>query len=122
MILKDEVYKIIGAAMEVYNVLGSGFLEPVYQEALEIELTERGIPFASQPLIPIFYKDKQLTKEYYADLICFDQIIGELKAVANLSDDHQSQLLNYLHATKNPVGLLINFGQEQSLEWKRLVL
>lgn len=119
---KEETYKIIGAAMEVYNVLGPGFLEAVYQEALEIELDERGIPFVSQALVPIFYKTRQLHKEYNADLICYEHIILELKAVDQLTKNFQAQLLNYLKGSRLSVGILINFGHEQDLEWKRMVL
>ena len=122
MLHKEEVYKIIGAAMEVYNELGPGFLEAVYQEALEIELNARGIPFVSQPLVPIFYKTRQLTKEYYPDLICYENIIVELKALDQLTKNFQSQLLNYLKASRLSVGVLINFGHEENLEWKRMVL
>ena len=83
---KDEVYQIIGAAIEVHSVLGWGFLEAVYQAALEIELEEQGIPFASQVPIRIHYKDRVLNKEYVADIVCFDQILLELKTVDNQSD------------------------------------
>ena len=122
MIYKEEVYKIVGVAMEVYNVLGSGFLEPVYQEALEIELDARGIPYQSQALIPICYKSRKLEKEYIADFICYQEIIFEIKAVERLTKTFQSHLLNYLHGAKKSVGLLINFGQEDGLEWKRMII
>jgi len=121
MLYKEEVYNIIGAAIEVYNVLGPGFLEAVYQEALEIELTERDIPFVSQPAIPIYYKTRQLTREYNADLLCYENIIVELKAVDCLTKNYQAQLLNYLNGSRSPLGLLINFGHENNLEWKRMV-
>lgn len=119
---KDEVYKIVGAAMEVYNVLGSGFLEPIYQEALEIELEERNIPFRSQTLIPVYYKSRKLEKEYIADFVCYQEIIVEIKAVERITKVFQSQLLNYLHGAKKSVGVLINFGHEDGLEWKRMVI
>lgn len=122
MLYKEEVYTVIGAAMEVYNVLGSGFLEPVYQEALEIELSERNIPFSAQALIPLYYKEKQMKKEYCADLICYEKLIVELKAVDKLCAAHKAQLLNYLHAAKLQVGVLINFGHTDGLEWKRMVV
>ncbi len=121
LILKDEVYAVVGAAMEVHSTLGSGFLEPVYQEAMEIESTTRGLPFVSQKVLKIHYKEHILNKEYIPDLIYFDQIIVELKALDRLSGKEESQLLNYLKATGMRVGVLINFGSHPKLEWKRLV-
>jgi GxxExxY protein len=99
LLLKEEVYSIVGAAMEVHTALGSGFLEPVYQEAMEIESTSRNLPFVSQKVLTIHYKDHILKKEYVPDLIYFDQIIVELKALDCLSGKEESQLLNYLKAT-----------------------
>lgn len=120
LILKDEVYSIIGAAMEVHSILGCGFLEPVYQEALEIELRKRKIPYAPQKQLPIYYKDNRLKKTYVADYIAFEKIVIEIKAITHLSSLEEAQLLNYLKATDHEVGLLINFGAE-SLQWKRMV-
>src|SRR5689334_4460600 len=122
LILKEEVYQIVGAAMEVYYQLGCGFLEPVYQEALEIELGRRAIPFEPQMEVVICYKGHILKKKYAADFICFDQIIIELKAFHGLSGREESQLLNYMKATRMHVGLLINFGSTPKLEWKRYVI
>ena len=121
LLLKDEVYNIIGAAIEVHRELGPGFLEAVYQEALERELTERQIPFVSQQVLTVHYKGKPLQKQYQADLICYEQIIVELKALNQLSGKEEAQLLNYLKATGLRVGLLINFGSTGKLEWKRRV-
>jgi GxxExxY protein len=121
LILKDEVYAIVGAAMEVHSVLGSGFLEPVYQEAMEIESGARNLPFVSQKLLQIRYKARILKKEYLADLIFFDQIVVELKALDHLTGREEAQLLNYLKATGIKVGVLINFGSRPKLEWKRFV-
>jgi GxxExxY protein len=121
LIYKDEVFAIVGAAMEVHTVLGSGFLEPVYQEALEIESRSRNLPFVSQKVLQIRYKEHILKKEYIADLIYFDKIIVELKALDRLSGKEEAQLLNYLKATGMKVGVLINFGSHPKLEWKRLV-
>lgn len=121
LILKEEVYKIVGAAMEVSIELGVGFLEPVYQEALGIELRSRSIPFVAQPTVRITYKGRTLLKEYIPDFICYDQIIVEIKAIKTLTTIEQAQLLNYLKATGKPVGLLLNFGAPK-LEWKRMVL
>ncbi len=121
LIYKEEVFAIVGAAMEVHTVLGSGFLEPVYQEALEIESRTRNLPFVSQMALQIRYKEHVLKKEYIADLIYFEKIIVELKALDRLSGKEESQLLNYLKATGMKVGVLINFGSHPKLEWKRLV-
>jgi len=121
LFLKDEVYAIVGAAIEVHRELGPGFLEPVYQEALEIELNEREIPFEAQKPLRIYYKDRLLTKTYLADLLCYGQIIVELKALNRLSGNEEAQILNYLKATGLKIGLLINFGSHDKLEWKRFV-
>ena len=122
LIYKDEVYSIMGAAMDVHRELGSGFLESVYQEALEMELTRRQIPFESQKPIKIIYKGMTLNKEFVADLICYGKIIVELKAQENLSGKEEAQVLNYLKATGIKVAVVINFGSHPKLEWKRLVL
>ena len=121
LLLKDEVYAIVGAAMEVHNVLGCGFLEAVYQEALEIELGKRNIPYIPQKQLPIYYKDNLLKKTYVVDYIAFEKIVIEIKAIAHLSPLEEAQLLNYLKDTDYELGLLINFGAE-SLQWKRMVL
>lgn len=120
LIYKEETYRIIGACMEVHNTLGCGFLEPVYQEALEHELSLQGIPFFPQKPIPIVYKDQVLEKQYIADFVAFEQIILEIKAATVLDDIHTAQVLNYLKATGFSLGILVNFGAK-SLEWKRIV-
>src|SRR5512136_423104 len=121
LLYRDEVYAIVGAAMEVYNQLGPGFLEAVYQEALEIELTERGIPFLSQKELRVLYKGQPLKKTYISDLTCYEKIIIELKAIDRLTGKDTAQLLNYLKATGLRLGLLINFGSSEKLEWERRV-
>ena len=121
LLYKDEVYAIVGAAMDVYNDLGPGFLENVYQEAMEIELESRKIPSQSPQEIHIRYKGRPLRKFYIADLVCYDQIIVELKAIDKLTLRDEGQLINYLKATGLKVGVLINFGHYPQLEWKRLV-
>ena len=121
LIYKDESYKIIGACMEVHTTLGCGFLEPVYQEALEIELGKRKIPFVREEILNIFYKDILLKKEYVADFICYDKIIVEAKAINQLQSEHIAQILNYLKITEFKLGLLVNFGTT-SLQYKRVVL
>jgi len=121
-ILQQEGYDFMAAAFEVYNELGSGFLEDPYQEAIELELTDRGIPFVAKPKLPIFYKGHQLRKTYEADLIVTDGIIVELKAVHLLAPEHEAQLINYLKATRKRVGYLVNFGAFPKLQWKRMIL
>ncbi len=121
LLCKEEVYAVVGAAMEVYNELGSGFLEAVYQEALEIELTLRGIPFEAQKELAILYKGRRLKKTYAADFLTFGKIIVEIKAIDRLTSGDEGQLLNYLSATELEVGVLINFGAKGNLEWKRMV-
>jgi GxxExxY protein len=121
LILKDEVYAVVAAAIEVHRELASGFLEGVYQEAMEIELSDRAIQFETQKPLVIRYKNRTLKKQYLADFICFSQIIVELKALDKLSGKEESQMLNYLKATGLRVGLLINFGSVGRLEWRRFV-
>jgi len=122
LIYKEESYQIVGACFEVYNFLGAGFLEGVYQECLEIELRNRNIPFESQKEITINYKGIDLVKKYNADIICYDKVLLELKATSKLTNDHRGQILNYLNATKFQLGLLINFGGFPRLEYERFVL
>jgi GxxExxY protein len=122
LLYKDEVYAIVGAAMEVYNNLGPGFLEAVYQEAMEVETASRKIPALPEQKLYIEYKGMPLKKFYEADLICYDKIIVEIKALDKLTSREEAQILNYLKATGMKVGLLINFGAHNDLEWKRLVL
>ena len=121
LIFKDEVYAIIGAAMDVYNNLHPGFAEPVYQECLEIESTKRSLPFVAQQEIPIFYKGQRIKKMYIADFVYYSQIVVEIKALDKPTSREEAQLLNYLKATNMPLGLLINFGAQNDLEWKRMV-
>ena len=118
--LKEETYRILGACFDVYNELGCGFLEPVYQEALEKELTIQKIPFKREVELPIYYKNDKLTKSYRADFICLDKIVLELKALSAITPQHEAQVLNYLKATKLQLGLLVNFGQK-SLVYKRII-
>jgi len=120
LLYKEEVYNIIGAAMRVHSVLGCGFLEAIYQEALAIEFEKKNIIHEKEKLININYDGIVLTKQYQADFLCYDKIIVEIKAVSELLPVHQSQLMNYLKATKMKVGLLINFG-EKSLVYERYV-
>jgi GxxExxY protein len=112
----------MAAVFEVYNELGSGILEEVYHESLEIELTNRSIPFVSKPKLTIYYKGRPLKKQYEADLIVIGEIVVELKAVKALAAEHEAQLINYLKATRKRVGYLLNFSAFPRLQWKRLVV
>jgi GxxExxY protein len=121
-LFQQEGYDFMAAAFAVYNDLGNGFLEDVYHESLEFELTDRNISFVSHPTLTIFYRGRPLQKRYQADLIVIDEIIVELKAVRALAPEHEAQLLNYLKATRKKVGYLVNFSAYPKLEWKRMVL
>jgi GxxExxY protein len=120
-VLKKEGYDLMGAAFEVYNELGPGFLEEVYQEAIEVELRSRGLPFEAQKLLPVTYKGKPLNKTYRCDILAFGEIIVEIKAIKQLSNTDMAQLVNYMKATGKRVGYLINFGKDGELEWHRLI-
>ena len=109
---KVETYNIRGAIFAVHNELGNGFLERVYQDALEYEFRERGIPYEREKLIQVMYKGKPLGEPYRADFVCYGKIIVELKAVEELQGIHRSQVVNYLKAIGIKLGLLVNFGEE----------
>ena len=121
IIYKDEAYAIIGACFEVYNEMGCGFLEAVYQECLELEFGFRGIAFRPQAELQLAYKGEPLKSRYYPDFICYDKIIIEIKAVSDLTDEHRAQLHNYLKATGHRLGLLVNFGSPGKLQYERIV-
>lgn len=108
-IYKEESYAIHGALFAVHRELGTGFLERVYQDALEYEFRERDIPYEREKKIQIMYKGKLLGEPYRADFVCYGKIIVELKAVKTLEDTHYAQILNYLKATKMKLGILVNF-------------
>ena len=120
LIFKEEVYQIIGAAMNVHKELGPGFLEAVYQEALEIEFTIKKISYTSQPKIQIFYRNRKLKKYYGPAFLAYDTIVIEIKAMKTLSAIEEAQILNSTKCCKKDLGLLINFG-ETSLKWKRYI-
>lgn len=107
--------------MEVYNQLGHGFLEAVYQEALEKQFLLRSIPFEREKLLTISYKGENLKQAYKADFVCYGKIIVELKAVSELTDAHRSQVYNYLHATGYRLGMILNFGFSKGLERERII-
>ena len=120
LLYEEESYSIIGAAIAVHQELGSGFLEAVYQEALEKEFKIRNIPYKREVQLTIYYKNEPLNKYFAADFICYDKIIVELKALSAITSEHQAQVLNYLKASRLNLGLILNFGK-QSLENKRIV-
>lgn len=121
LIYRDEAYRIMGACFEVYKEKGCGFLEPVYQECLEIEFRLQGIPFVAQRNVALEYKGEALKHTYTPDFVCFNEIIVEIKAVSALAGEHRAQVINYLHATGMELGLLVNFGYYPKLEWERIV-
>ena len=120
--LKQEGYDLMGAAFEVYNSLGYGMAEEIYQQSLEIELGLRKIPFQSKAELSVSYKGHPLTTTYRPDLLVFGGIVVELKAVSTLASEHEAQIFNYLQISRKRVGYLINFGASGELEWKRFVL
>lgn len=117
----DETYKIRGAIFEVYKEMGCGFLEAVYQECLELEFKRQSIPFFAQYEVSLRYKEEKLSKKYKPDFLCFDNIIVEIKAVKELTNEYQAQIINYLKATDMEIGLLVNFGSHPNVEIKRLI-
>ena len=121
LLFKDEYYKIVGACFEVYKEKGCGFAEAVYQECLQFELESKQIPFVAQAPLRLEYKGRVLTSAYQADLICFESIIVELKAVTEITDQHKAQLQNYLKATNLSLGILVNFGHYPGAEVERII-
>jgi len=119
---KEEGFKLMGAAFEVYNDRGYGMAEEIYQESMEIELDLRLVPFRSKQELICCYKGRELRKRYIPDLMVFDCLVTDLKAVTCLLPEHEAQLFNYLRLTRQPVGYLINSGHKDTLEWKRLIL
>ena len=122
MLFKTEVYAIQGAIFDVYREMGCGFLEAVYQEGLERELHLRDIPFVAQKDLLLKYKGQALEQRYKPDIICFDKIIVELKAVSELGNDHRAQLFNYLRASGLRLGLLVNFGHYPKVQIERIII
>jgi GxxExxY protein len=120
LVFKDEVFQIVGCAMEVHNTLGSGFLEKIYENALAVEFKKRDIKFSQQKSISVFYKDEKVG-DYIPDIIAFDTIIIDLKTIDKVSDVQRGQMLNYLKATQLRVGLIMNFKPAR-MEWERIVL
>lgn len=121
LFLKDEAYQIIGICMEIHKILGKGHSENIYGDALEYEFAKNNIPFEREKKFNISYKDIILPHHYYADFVVCNEIILEIKAIQSLSSSEIKQTLNYLAASKNKLGLLINFG-EDSLKYRRIIL
>ena len=120
ILYKEESFAIVGACMKVHRTLGAGFLEAVYEEALEREFQNLKIPFKRQVKLDLYYGNQKLTKQYRADFICYDEIIVEIKAVSLIPTAFYAQLLNYLKCTNIELGMLINFGTS-SLTYKRMI-
>lgn len=112
---KERMYNIIGAAMSLYNEIGSGYSEPIYQECLSVLCSERNIPWEREKLLKMYFHGIELEKTYKADFVCYDDIIVELKAVTELLSEHRAQLFNYMRITNSKFGILINFGESQKL-------
>jgi GxxExxY protein len=120
LLLKEEVHRVVGCAMEVLNVLGHGLLEKPYENALVVEFRLQSIPYQQQPRFDVQYKDVTVG-EYIPDLICFGQLVVDTKTVEKITDHEIGQMLNYLKITRLRVGLIVNF-KHAKLEWKRVVL
>lgn len=121
LLLKDEVFKVVGICMEVHKNLGKGFMEVVYQEAIEYEFIKAGIVYEREKKYPISYKDIILKKYFRADFLVFNELIVEIKAQNLNLDDFYKQVINYLAVSKKSIGLIVNFG-EDSLKFKRVIL
>ena len=121
ILFKEESYKIMGAMFEVYKELGCGFLEPVCQECIELELGDQKVPFVAQVQLKLKYKHHTLRSKYIPDAICYDKIVLELKAVKQITDEHRAQVHNYLKATGDRLGIIVNFGHYPQLEYERIV-
>ena len=121
VVYAEEAYQLMGACFEVYRDKGCGFLEAVFQECLELELGDQGIPFVAQPKLNLTYKGRPLKQTYSPDFVCFEKIILEIKAVSDVTDEHRAQVHNYLKATGMKLGLLVNFGHFPKLQSERIV-
>lgn len=121
LVFPEESYAIVGGCFNVYKNMGCGFLEAVYQECLEIEFERQGILFQPQHELKLTYQGQELKQRFKPDFLCYDKIILEIKAVSKLVDEHRAQVINYLHATRLQLGILINFGHHPKLEYERFV-
>lgn len=121
LLYQNESFKILGACFEVYREKGCGFVEPVYQECMELELTLQGVPFTAQPPLALEYKGRPLNSKYVPDFICYERIVLELKAVTGLTNEHRAQVLNYLKASGLRLGLLVNMGHYPTAQVERII-
>ncbi len=121
LLFREESYRVMGACFEVSKDKGCGFLEAVYQECLELEFEAQGIPFQPQAELALHYRGRRLKQTYQPDFICFDAIILEIKAASGLTDEHRTQVHNYLKATGLRLGLPVNFGHHPQVESVRIV-
>jgi GxxExxY protein len=122
LLYETEAFQIRGAAFEVYRAMGAGFLEAVYQECLEVEFANRGVPFEAHRPLALAYQGQPLRQTYVADFVCYDRVIVELKSVRTIAPEHRAQIVNYLRATDMKLGLLINFSASPKIEIERFVL
>ncbi len=121
LIYKEEVYAIMGGCFAVSKDKGCGFLEPVYQECMEIEFDHLELPAVPKPSLDLSYRGRMLKHKYEPDFVCYGKIVLELKAVSQLVDEYRAQVLNYLNATGFKLGLLVNFGHHPMIEWELVV-
>jgi len=121
ILYKEESYRIVGACFVMYREKGCGFLEPVYQECMEMELRPQGVPYIVKQSLALEYKGSPLRCTYEPDFICYDKIVLELKAVTELADAHRAQVQNYLKATGLKLILLVNFGHYPKAQVERIV-
>jgi GxxExxY protein len=115
------MYSLVGVAMDLYNELGYGLAEPIYQECLSILCTEEGIPWQREKPLDMYFHGQLLKKKYIADFVCFDDIIVEMKAVSSILNEHRAQLFNYLRITHGKAGMILNFGNPQRLISERYI-
>lgn len=120
LLFYKETYLIVGACLKVHSTLGPGFLESVYQEALEIEFSKQKIEFKRQQKLPVYFNNQKLKKYFVADFVCYNEIIVEIKVMPFITQQSNNQVINYLKSTNSSLGLLINFGTS-SLTWKRFI-
>ena len=121
LLFKDESYRIMGAMFEVYREMGCGFLESVYQECVELELADQKIPYSARVHLKLNYKHHILQSKYIPDAICYGNIVLELKAVKEITNEHRAQVHNYLKATGHRLGIIANFGHYPKLQHERIV-
>jgi len=119
---KDEAYKTIGAAIDVHNILGPGFPEAVYNEALRVEFDERDIPFEQNVELKIFYKERELAQTFRADFLIFNEVVVFIRNVGRLTREDMILMNQVLKATRLEKGILLNFGRSGKMEWRRITL